>query len=90
MNVIEFAVLPAPILQNQILEIERPYYMNYGALGTVIGHEYSHGFSGWSSSFSDPGEFWRNQTIENFRERAQCLMDEYETYELEMTGTTVS
>lgn len=64
--------------------------MNYGALGSVIGHEFSHGFTGWYDSINDWNTGWENDTIEHLRDRAQCIIDEYESYEIANTGTTVS
>lgn len=36
--------VPAALLQNVYFEKDRPMYMNYGAIGSVIAHEVTHGF----------------------------------------------
>lgn len=34
--------MPAPVLQLPILDLKWPQYLNYGTLGTMIGHELAH------------------------------------------------
>ncbi|KAJ8936549.1 hypothetical protein NQ314_012289 [Rhamnusium bicolor] len=83
-------LLPTSILQGQILNENRPHYMNYGALGSIIGHEFTHGYME-SSLVTYPSEiWWTNTTSRNFKKVTQCLVDEYNLYPEKLTGFSVS
>lgn len=79
-NSIEF---PAGILQGAFFDAERPNYMNFGAIGYVIGHEITHGFDDRGRQFDRDGNdrnWWKAKTDARFRERAQCIIEQYGNY----------
>jgi endothelin-converting enzyme/putative endopeptidase len=78
-------VFPAGILQPPFFSAEYPAAFNYGAIGMVIGHEITHGFDDEGRKFGPSGayeEWWAPEVSGRFEERAQCLDDEYDGYEL--------
>ncbi|CAB3227830.1 unnamed protein product [Arctia plantaginis] len=57
--------------------------LNYGSLGTVLGHEITHGFDNFGRKFDKNGNmlpWWSNDTIESFINKTQCFVDQYSTY----------
>ncbi|CAH1183162.1 unnamed protein product [Phaedon cochleariae] len=79
-NSIQF---PAGILQGVFFNNDRPRYMNYGAIGFVIGHEITHGFDDQGRQFDKNGnlvDWWQEETKKAFVEKAQCIIDQYGNY----------
>ncbi|XP_049783142.1 endothelin-converting enzyme homolog isoform X1 [Schistocerca cancellata] len=76
-------VFPAGILQAPFYDIGHPKSMNYGAMGVVMGHELTHAFDDQGREYDQNGnlhKWWNNQTIEAFKERAQCVVNQYSSY----------
>ncbi|RIB08192.1 hypothetical protein C2G38_2111750 [Gigaspora rosea] len=76
-------VFPAGILQFPFFSSKAPEYINYGAIGMVIGHELTHGFDDNGRQFDASGrliQWWTNNTIENFKEKAECFVKQYSQY----------
>lgn len=71
---------------------ERPHYLNYGAMGFIIGHEITHGFDDEGRQFDLHGnlvDWWNNGTEEHFLERAKCIIDQYSNFTEDKTQLKV-
>lgn len=82
-------VFPAGILQPLFYSQHFPKSLNYGGIGVVIGHEITHGFDDKGRQFDKDGnmmQWWNNATIKAFRERTQCIIDQYSRYRIEEVG----
>ena len=51
-----FYLISAAIVQGNFFNSKRPMYLNYGALGSVIGHELTHGFDTMGKQFDENGK----------------------------------
>ncbi|XP_020709733.2 neprilysin-1 isoform X2 [Athalia rosae] len=74
--------VPVGILQFPFYELGLES-LNYGAIGTVLGHELTHGFDNSGRQFDSTGnlrQWWSNETIDEYTEKTQCFVDHYGTY----------
>jgi len=79
-------VFPAGILQTPFFSSKDPYYLNYGGIGAVVGHELTHAFDNNGRQYDSKGKlnnWWSNSTIEEFNKLSQCFIDQYESYYIE-------
>jgi membrane metallo-endopeptidase-like protein 1 len=79
-NSIQF---PAGILQGIFFSNDRPKYMNYGAIGWVIGHEITHGFDDQGRQFDMEGnlvDWWEPSTKASYLHKAKCIIEQYGNY----------
>lgn len=84
---------PAAILQGAFFNPSRPQYMNYGGIGFVIGHEITHGFDDQGSQYDSEGnlrDWWANATREAYKEKAQCIIDQYGNYVEPLTNLNLN
>ncbi|XP_011497176.1 PREDICTED: endothelin-converting enzyme 1-like [Ceratosolen solmsi marchali] len=76
-------MFPAGILQPPFYHKDFPRSLNYGGIGVVIGHEITHGFDDKGRLFDKYGNlhrWWSDETINEFNQRASCLVDQYSKY----------
>jgi endothelin-converting enzyme/putative endopeptidase len=74
---------PAAILQPPFFDPQAPDAANYGAIGTVIGHEISHTFDTEGSAFDSKGrvrDWWTRADLKHFEEATARLAAQYDTY----------
>jgi putative endopeptidase len=77
-------VFPAGILQPPFFDPSADDAVNYGEIGTVIGHEISHGFDDQGSKFDASGRlnnWWTEQDRNDFDVRTAQLARQYDQYE---------
>ncbi|XP_061729220.1 neprilysin-2-like [Cydia pomonella] len=76
----------AGIFQDALFNIDRPKYLNYGAIGFVIGHEISHGFDDIGRKFDKDGNvvnWWASSTEKNYLNKVDCIIKQYGNYTIE-------
>ncbi|KAK3898313.1 hypothetical protein C8A05DRAFT_38101 [Staphylotrichum tortipilum] len=81
--------IPVGISQLPIFHPSLPLYATYGTLGSVIGHEITHGFDSSGRHWSEDAEresFWDNSTVSAFSQRAQCFVEQYSAFQVEGAG----
>jgi endothelin-converting enzyme/putative endopeptidase len=80
MNDINF---PAGILQPPMFDKSADDAANLGAIGSIIGHELTHGFDDEGRQFDAKGnlrDWWTARDAAEFEKRADCLVGEYSSF----------
>lgn len=74
---------PAGILQPPFFDNHMDAAVNYGAIGSVMGHELTHGFDDQGRQFDGEGnlrDWWTPEDAKQFEQRAECFIKEYSAY----------
>ena len=77
-------VFPAAILQPPFFNSAADDAVNYGGIGSVIGHEIGHGFDDQGSKYDGDGRlesWWTDADRKAFEERTKKLIAQYDAYE---------
>jgi putative endopeptidase len=76
-------VFPAGILQPPFFDFQADDAVNYGGMGSVIGHEMTHGFDDEGRQFDANGnlkDWWTPEDKKQFEERAEKVEKQFDNY----------
>lgn len=77
-------VFPAGILQPPFYSDVADAALNYGGIGAVIGHEFTHGFDDQGSKYDHAGNlenWWTEDDRQRFDERANIVVQQFNGFE---------
>jgi predicted metalloendopeptidase len=80
---------PAAVLQEPNFDVNQPDYINYGNMGSTMGHELTHAFDNNGKKYDSDGKefnWWTDNDNEEFNEFSQCYIDQYGNYSSEIEG----
>ncbi|MES2690394.1 MAG: M13 family metallopeptidase [Bacteroidota bacterium] len=78
-------VFPAAIMQPPFFDPKADDAVNYGAIGAVIGHEFSHGFDDQGSKYDASGnlnDWWTENDRKLFDARTKLLVEQFNKFEV--------
>ncbi|ELV09591.1 Endothelin-converting enzyme-like 1 [Tupaia chinensis] len=76
-------VFPAGILQPTLYDPDFPQSLNYGGIGTIIGHELTHGYDDWGGQYDRTGNllhWWTEASYSRFLRKAECIVRLYDNF----------
>ena len=79
-------VFPAGILQPPFFDALADDAFNYGGMGSVIGHEMTHGFDDEGRQFDSTGNlanWWTDADMKAFQTRSECVINQFNGFEVE-------
>lgn len=84
-------LFPAGILQPPYFNLHADDAINYGGIGSIIGHEMGHGFDDSGSKFDADGnrvDWWTAEDHKQFKQRTAQLLKQYNAFTV-VDGTHV-
>lgn len=84
--------IPAAILTGTFFNPDAPMYLNFGSIGLVIGHEFTHGFDDQGRQYDAAGNlvnWWSQSVLEHFKSKTKCFIDQYGSIVEPSTGLNV-
>ncbi|GJQ83894.1 hypothetical protein Trydic_g19834 [Trypoxylus dichotomus] len=83
-------IISLGLLEKPFFNPENPSALNYGALGSLIGHEFSHALDEFGKELLAKEQkdklnhrWWTKSDIINYRSRVNCLKEHYDSYNID-------
>ena len=76
-------VFPAGILQTPFYDLKQTVPQNFGGIGSIIGHEITHGFDDQGCHFDGDGNmnaWWSKRDMKEYKKRTNIIIKQYDTY----------
>ena len=76
-------VFPAGILQSPYFDLYADDAVNYGGIGMVIGHEFTHAFDDQGAQYDKNGNvsnWWTEDDYTKFKAKTQQIVDQYDEF----------
>lgn len=74
---------PAGIMQVPFFDVNADDAFNYGVMGSIIGHELTHGFDDQGSQFDADGNlkmWWTESDYKNFTDKTKLIIEQFDNY----------
>ncbi len=74
---------PAGIMQIPFFDVNADDAFNYGVMGSIIGHELTHGFDDQGSQFDADGNlkmWWTETDYKNFTDKTKLIIEQFNSY----------
>ncbi|XP_044010149.1 neprilysin-2-like [Aphidius gifuensis] len=88
-----FEVISYEVFESELFDLEQPNYINYGALGSLAGHEITHGFDFSGKQYDAEGHLndtWTATSTENFNNKSECIIEQYSNYTVKELGLNLN
>ncbi|XP_072370555.1 phosphate-regulating neutral endopeptidase PHEX isoform X3 [Scyliorhinus torazame] len=72
--------------------ISKTESISYGAIGVIVGHEFSHAFDDDGRKYDKNGnlhQWWSNASISRFNDKTECMIKQYDEYYWGQAGLQV-
>ncbi|MCB0383278.1 MAG: M13 family metallopeptidase [Psychroserpens sp.] len=76
-------VFPAGILQTPYFDLYADDALNYGGIGMVIGHEFTHAFDDQGAQYDKNGNvtnWWTDEDYTKFKAKTQQIVEQYDAF----------